>query len=157
MIDDECGYIDKTGKIVIEPQFEICGRFIEGIAAVKIDGKWGYIDKSGKFIIEPQFDAIGNIGNIAHILHCIGITDYNGYSPNTSPEFYSHSDWSFPEGFSLVWLDKRFGYIDRTGKIGIQPQYDWASEFSGGLAMVRVGNKYGYIDATGKYIWEPTN
>lgn len=42
--ENKYGYIDKTGKIVINYQFDGAGRFSEGLARVKIDNKWGYID-----------------------------------------------------------------------------------------------------------------
>ena len=54
------GFIDKNGKVVIEPQFDYAGAFSEGLGKVKKDGKWGFIDKSGKVVIEPQFDSIFN-------------------------------------------------------------------------------------------------
>jgi len=50
------GFIDKSGKVVIEPQFDGASNFSEGFARVKKDDKWGFIDKSGKMVIEPQFD-----------------------------------------------------------------------------------------------------
>lgn len=58
------GYIDKTGKFVINPQFDGAGDFSEGLARVCIGGsyppccggKWGYIDRTGKILINPQFD-----------------------------------------------------------------------------------------------------
>ena len=52
------GFIDKSGKVVIEPQFDWVGAFSEGLARVKKDGKYGFIDKSGKVVIEPQFDEV---------------------------------------------------------------------------------------------------
>ena len=52
------GYIDKSGKVVIEPQFDSADDFSEGLAKVKKDGKRGYIDKIGKVVIEPQFDEV---------------------------------------------------------------------------------------------------
>ena len=50
------GFIDKSGKVVIEPQFDDADLFSEGLVLVEKDGKWGFIDKSGKVVIEPQFD-----------------------------------------------------------------------------------------------------
>jgi hypothetical protein len=41
--------MDKTGKIVIKPQFDLAWN-------VKIQAKYGYIDSRGKMIIAPQFD-----------------------------------------------------------------------------------------------------
>ena len=58
-IGDKWGYIDKSGKIVIEPQFDDASSFSEGLAAVclgdycPLRGKWGYIDKSGEYVWEP--------------------------------------------------------------------------------------------------------
>jgi hypothetical protein len=48
-IEQDCrhGYIDKSGSVVIAPQFEECRGFGEGVAAVKSNGKWGYIDTTG--------------------------------------------------------------------------------------------------------------
>ena len=36
-------YIDKTGRMVIRPQFDDAGDFSEGLAPVRLNGKWGYI------------------------------------------------------------------------------------------------------------------
>jgi len=48
------GYIDHSGKTIIEARFDNTSGFSEGLAAVLIDGKWGYIDTTGKMVIEPQ-------------------------------------------------------------------------------------------------------
>src|SRR4051812_14853451 len=51
------GYIDVSGKIVIEPRFAWAEEFSEGLAAFENeDGKHGYIDETGKVVIEPVFD-----------------------------------------------------------------------------------------------------
>jgi hypothetical protein len=58
------GYIDKTGKFVIDPQFDnvadtiVSGDFHEGLAFVQVGGKYGYIDKTGAYIFKLQFDEV---------------------------------------------------------------------------------------------------
>ena len=52
----------------------------------------------------------------------------------------------------LVNIDGKWGYIDKMGKIIIDPQFDEALEFSEGLAVVKTNDKYVYIDITGKHI-----
>ena len=67
-ISDTWGYIDKTGKTVIESRFDYAFVFSEGLAYVRIDKKWGYIDKTGKMVVEPQFDrAFGFSEGLANV------------------------------------------------------------------------------------------
>lgn len=54
------GYLDKTGKIIIRPQFAQALGFSEGLAAVELDGKWGFIDKGGRVVIEPQYEYVNS-------------------------------------------------------------------------------------------------
>lgn len=57
-----------------------------------------------------------------------------------------------------VVLNGKVGYIDKTGKLVIQPQFDspFQLSFQEGLALVTIGGKGGYIDKAGQYIWAPT-
>ena len=52
------GYIDTTGKIAIDAQFDYAGCFTGGIACVVQNGKYGVIDTGGKFILAPEYDWI---------------------------------------------------------------------------------------------------
>ncbi len=50
------GYIDKSGKMIFEPQmFVRLGEFHCGLAKVGTNGRYGYIDKQGKYVIEPKY------------------------------------------------------------------------------------------------------
>lgn len=54
------GYVDSTGKVVIEAKFERARAFHNGIAAVQVDGKMGFINKKGEWVIPPTYDFIGD-------------------------------------------------------------------------------------------------
>jgi hypothetical protein len=45
------------------------------------------------------------------------------------------------------------GYVDRTGKVAIQPQFIHAYEFRQGLAFVWLDDGVGWIDRTGNLVW----
>jgi hypothetical protein len=55
-VGGKIGFINKEGKLIVNPQFDDVGNFSEGLARVTIGDKWGYIDKEGKYVVNPQFD-----------------------------------------------------------------------------------------------------
>uniref|UniRef100_A0A7C4CB44 WG repeat-containing protein n=1 Tax=candidate division WOR-3 bacterium TaxID=2052148 RepID=A0A7C4CB44_UNCW3 len=62
-------------------------------------------------------------------------------------------------GLFPVIVGGKWGYIDKSGSLVVNPQFDWAADFSEGLARVGIGVwplKYGYIDKNGKFVWEPS-
>ena len=64
----------------------------------------------------------------------IQIPDQCKYQPivRASPiPIYSHlyHKWSLSEGLAVVRIDGKYGYIDKTGKIIIKPQFDFAHDF----------------------------
>ncbi len=54
-----------------------------------------------------------------------------------------------------IHVDKKFGFIDKQGKIVIPPQFDAVEDFSEGRARIYTAGKVGYIDLQGKIIIEP--
>ena len=44
---------------------------------------------------------------------------------------------------AVVKLGNKFGYIDKSGKVKVNPQFDSAGDFSDGLALVALGRRYG--------------
>lgn len=191
---DEWALIDKTGNQVTKQHFgskDSFNIFSEGLTAVKVKKKWGYIDRDGKFIIKPQFDDAENFseGLAAVRVGCnFGYIDKRG---NLVIPANFETAWKFSNGLAPVALATRStrglryksngrwiqscglgvgsfepqGYIDRTGKIVIEPIFGRAFIFNNGIAQVSFGEppdvigaigKRGYIDKTGKYIWAPT-
>ncbi|HWQ61358.1 MAG TPA: WG repeat-containing protein, partial [Negativicutes bacterium] len=55
-VEGKVGFIDTTGKMVIEPQFEDASWHCQnGIVYVMRDGKKGYRDKEGRWLAQPVF------------------------------------------------------------------------------------------------------
>lgn len=49
------GYIDRTWKFVIEPQFGDVWLFSVGVALIPLNRKWELIDKAGKILFQTNF------------------------------------------------------------------------------------------------------
>lgn len=54
-VQNQWGYIDRSGAVVIEPRFDEAYAFEEGLARVAVRDRYGYIDPSGAVVIEPRF------------------------------------------------------------------------------------------------------
>jgi len=161
------GYIDKTGKIAIPPEFTYVYPFSEGLAAATKsasgDDGWGYINKTGRWVIEPKFQWAssfsGGLGPVNRTRNC-GYVDMSGaivLQPKVAPgETDCATVWGdFVDGLARWKFGKKYGFIDRTGKTVVEAKYELTFHFSEGLAAVLVGGKWGYIDTTGKNVIQP--
>jgi hypothetical protein len=153
--DQKIGFIDKTGKVVVNPQFENARPFLEGLAAVCQDKNWGFIDKTGKIVINPQFEEVGDFTGGKAVFSNgkqMGYIDTKGgYVIN--PQFDAAG--AFSEGLALIQSGKQVGYINEKGKIEINPQFDDANSFSSGLAAIKQDDRCGFINKTGKIVINP--
>ncbi len=52
-------------------------------------------------------------------------------------------------------MNRRWGFIDKTGTAVIDYQFDSAEPFINGLARVSVRGREAYIDRRGKFVWQP--
>ena len=172
------GFIDETGKIVVEPQFDLTGAqqwgeptFAEGLQPINVGDAWGYIDATGRVAVAPQFEAaLPFSGGLAAVRvaekNAAGYRtgrDYWGYIDHNGqfvikPAFYAAG--SFSEGLAFVVVDGKVGYINPAGRMIIEPQFkSWStlSNFREGLACVQVGDKaWEFIDKTGAVAIPPS-
>jgi hypothetical protein len=53
--NDKYGFIDKTGKWILPPEFDFVENFAKGLAVVEKEGLYGIADNSGEMLLEPEF------------------------------------------------------------------------------------------------------
>ncbi|MDQ0116578.1 WG repeat-containing protein [Paenibacillus harenae] len=155
-LNGKMGMIDKTGKEIIKPVYDVIDeQFMDGLLAVAQGEKWGYINKEGKFVIEATYDGATRFGNgIALVV----VNDGYSFIDTTGKQVFeaNYDDaFEFIEGYSVVASGEKWGFIDTTGKELVAPKYDEAYAFQEGLAPVRTGNLWGFIDKTGNEVVKP--
>lgn len=70
------GYIDsKTGKMLIEPQYDNAFSFSDGVAVVEMHGNYGAIDRENGIVIPFQYDNWGYINSFTPVY------SFKGYIP----------------------------------------------------------------------------
>lgn len=131
------GYVDRSGRWVIKPQYQLADDFSEGLAQVMVDVKFGFVNRRGEMVIPPRFDA-----------HPVGYVQQRKFDTSR-----------FAEGLACVSVGDLYGYINKKGDFVIPPQFSHAQEFSEGLAWVvtrdaktYVQNRAGWIDKTGQWV-----
>ena len=155
-IGDKWGFIDKTGKVVM--QFDEAGQFSEGLAAAKVNGKFGYIDTTGRFLIAPSYEQAAPFSDGLAMVRLHGLYGFIDKAGQlVIPAKYKEAV-SFSEGLAAVLFnpDKwEWAFIDRAGKEVISPRVNAGTNFSNGLAKIMVDFEEGFIDKTGKVVIEP--
>jgi hypothetical protein len=157
----KCGFIDKTGRIVIRARtFQEFSDFSESLAAVQaVNGKYGYVNTRGQTAISPAFTSAGKFSEgLAAVFFSSGSSGY--INRNGQTVIKGVSGEAFSGGRARVQKDltsasarysTRYGYINRNGNIVIKEQFINGEEFSEGLASVQYDDlSHGYIDKDGK-------
>ena len=164
--DNKIGFIDKTGKIVIDfdrlPSEAGVGNFSEGFAPICFPDKQpslysshcGFIDETGKVVIPPRFvlsspfsEGLAWVRTEAYI----GFVDPSGRVMIELPESFSIG---FREGLAAIATKTGSGFIDKTGRFISTKRYERVESFSDGLAAVverqEAEAKYGFINKSGE-------
>lgn len=170
------GYIDKTGKLAIPMKFTHAEDFSEGLAAIKDGDRGAFIDHDARIVFEVPLDVtLGFHEGVVGVLYKGLLAYFDRMGKKISPPLkYGPKSNSFSEGLVPVEMNGKTGFMNRTGQIVIEPQFEDAEDFSEGLAPVKLRSdettwcppepsgsrkgftmKWGYIDQTGKIVVAP--
>ncbi len=162
---ENTGYVNDSGRTVIEPRFLSGGDFNDGLAPVLTSEHWGYIDRTGRMAIEPRFTLARAF---SEGLACVdtggedvlGILDHEGARSgyvDKSGKFVIAPVFGkgrrFSEGLAVVRdADTRlFGAVNRKGELVVPCEYIELGDFHDGRAYARdEDGNHGFLDATGK-------
>lgn len=116
------GYIDNTGKKVIDYKFDEARNFENGKALVRKGDNYGMIGIDSKEIIPIKYNII---------------------------ERHNDNIYRVAAGGKMqdgVLFNEKYGFVDASGKEILKPEYEEIGLFNNGLAYIKKGNVYGYIN-----------
>lgn len=162
-ISRECrqGVLDLNGNVIHEIGFRSVRTFNDGVAWALKKSSWGLLTASGNWI-EPT----GTVRRVADFSNGYGAfgmgrswvftdTNLNIIKPDIGYDIRNTS--GFSEGLAAVQVQTgtkqfRYGYMDTTFRLAIEPHFVRAEPFHQGVAKVYINGKYRFINTQGEYI-----
>ena len=139
--------------------FDWIGMHSNGNAAALLDGRWGVVDTNANWVIPAEYDGIimdelgrayaqGAVfikqGNVVFLL----VDGEQVAGPFEDARPFGN------EGYAAVKNNGLWGFIDTSGEVRIDFQFDDALSFGQHLAAVRVGDYWGYVSLFGVLVIE---
>lgn len=178
---DKWGFIDHSGKFVIDPVFERVTSFAEELAGADQSARWGFINTKGEFVIPRQWEEVKTFSNGYAGVRLGGkwgiINNKGQLVIPYDPKYEAIGEAGFIENMDAskdyliaIKKDGKWGFVGLhkedakrflgpdLNKVIIDFQYLDAGKFSDGIAPVKVilkGGKgiwWGYIDRYNKLI-----
>lgn len=140
-------------------EYEMAGMFQNGAAAVKSDGKWMLVNTNGEVISDSYEEIVLDYAGrysvdgmtlvkTSNDSYCL----YNEKWKQTAKIACSDADIYTSDGLIAVCQNNKWGYVNTSGEVVIEPAYDEAKSFSNGMAAVRKGDLWGFINKENKLV-----
>ncbi len=167
------GFVDASGKVVIEPKWELADKFFGGVANVGMftDSGENYkamslINKNGELLTDKTYANIdrfmipdtyeASLGD-RHFFRIFGSKFLNEYEPVDYAYFMEKAAMrrDVKSKFSLanaVVFGGKMGLMDKSGKEIFPPTYDLIQVGDNELISVELDYKFGYINPKGEVV-----
>jgi len=159
--DNLYGLYDLDGKQVLPHAFEMIDGFYCGRALVKKRGKYGVMDETGKELFYTDYGRIDRFANDYALVYTtpkdgvikVGIINKSGKVVVPAIYQWLESTGNFSDGLAAMARNGKYGFVDTTGRVIAQFNYDKVESFRNGIAKVWVGQQQvGYINRKGKEV-----
>ena len=137
----QAGVVDAEGAYVVRPYFVLSDAddtalrpFWDGLAAARKGGAWGFINPAGSFAIPPKFEGDEGFATVG--------------------DFSEGLAW-FRQASAVGGAD-RYGFIDATGEVMIEPRPGPVNDFGEGLAGYTRQGRWGFMDRDGREVIKPS-
>jgi hypothetical protein len=165
--DGKWGFMDESGKVLIEPQFMGTQPFVEEKAIVNVENNhYGLIDRQGKYIIKPQYSSLINLGENRYALgkaqdperpylfQKYAIADAKGH---IYTGFIYNGVSNYKDGVASAYNDEMTFFIDQRGqRMGHLPKVQGSGTLAFNKSLIKgdIDLRILYFDKKGKLVWK---
>jgi hypothetical protein len=165
--DGNWGYMDESGKVLIEPQFTGTQPFVEDKAIVNVEhNHYGLIDRQGNFIVKPQYSSLINLGENRYALgkaqdperpylfQKYAIADSNGH---IYTGFIYNGVSNYKEGIASAYNEEMTFFIDKRGqKVDHLPKVQGSGSLAFDKTLIKgdIDLRILYFDKKGTLVWK---
>ncbi|MEN9401024.1 MAG: hypothetical protein RL632_2127 [Bacteroidota bacterium] len=151
------GLMRKNCSVVIPATYDVIGELSSNRALVTLDDKLGYVDGIGKVVIELKYQYFPNCTKIGAYKSGYAVVMKEGKFGAINEQGktilgFNQTQIGSIKALTAFSKGTLWGYKDLTGKVLIEPAYDYAESFQGGIAIVEIAGKQGVIDAKGVFL-----
>ena len=142
------GFYNREGKVIVPVSYESRSVWKDNALAVKLpDSKIRFYREDGTVISDHMYDQVSDFQGGSAIVKLDGKYGYLFYDGKEIAPLYQEARW-FAEGLAPVKMDRKWGVINQTGAVVIEPSYkDSGPSFSSGLLAVKnKENLWGFIN-----------
>ncbi len=161
MRDGQYYYVNSRYKEVFGP-FEAATHFAGGVAAVKENGSWHLIDLGGNKVGDQTFsDVIVNEDNFCSYGGVVFAGNGQGYDMyGTDGKLIKQCGFAdarpfFTGNYTAVKVGDQWGFVDKSGNMILEAQYEDAKPFGNEIAAVKLDGLWGYVTAQGRVVIDP--
>lgn len=160
--DGKYGFADTEIVPKTELEWDGASNLYQGIAAVKQNGKWGLLDDSFQTVTEYQYEDIAvNEAGFCSGQERVFAKTKKGYQmlnkkgKKVGQELYEDARPFETDELAAVKQGGKWGFVNTSGELVIQCQYEDAHSFTQETAAVKKNGKWGYINVSNEMIVEP--
>ncbi|SCZ81872.1 WG repeat-containing protein [Acidaminobacter hydrogenoformans] len=155
------GYINRQGTKFIPPQYLIAGNGADGLIRYNSGTSIGFLNTSGAPVLSASYMWADNFSEGLAVIE----TDASGgfafrYINTSGQRVFSQSyqdAHAFSEGLAFVMSGGKYGIIDKSGAMVVQPKFNYVDPegFSEGFARIKSKDLTGFINRSGVVVISP--
>jgi hypothetical protein len=151
------GLMRRNCSVVVPAMYDVIGTLSSNRALVSSNEQVGYIDGAGKVIIELKYQYYPNCSKRGTFKSTYAVVMKDGKFGVINEEGktifgFNHTDLGEIKALSAFTKGDMWGFKDLTGKVLINPTYEYAESFQNGIAIVEMAGKQGVIDSKGSLL-----